>query len=187
MTAGPPATHGGPRRACQDADVTAPALVRATAHTVRLDHGQFHLVTAWEEGGDDLVALISEAVAHERIAHGRHVLVVISPHQNNFEMALDVELWDAQPPDDVGEWEEVFLATLAVREAGVLYSNTDLDVVDLHVPPGRYGLRIAGRGFVNVGWPGSTTPGDEWRIQFWPAATHEIPRRVKSWSGYVDQ
>jgi hypothetical protein len=29
-------------------------------------------------------------------------------------------------------------------------------------------VRITGRGFLNYGWPGSTTPGDEWRLQLWP-------------------
>jgi hypothetical protein len=41
---------------------------------------------------------------------------------------------------------------------------------DLHVPAGTYAVRITGRGFVARGWPGTTTPGDEWRIQLWPGA-----------------
>jgi hypothetical protein len=53
--------------------------------------------------------------------------------------------------------------------------------VTIPVPSGRYAARITGRGFVNHGWPGSTTSGDEWRLQLWPAAGPIPPRRVRSW------
>lgn len=40
-----------------------------------------------------------------------------------------------------------------------------MQVAALAAPPGCYNTRIAGREFVTCGWPGSTTPGDQWRIQ----------------------
>jgi DNA-binding CsgD family transcriptional regulator len=56
-----------------------------------------------------------------------------------------------------------------------------LQRVTIPVPSGRYAARMTGRGFLNHGWPGSTTPGDEWRLQLWPAAGPIPPPRVRSW------
>ena len=158
-------------------------LLASTVLDVAQDHGQFHLVTAWS-GEDDLVELIHRAIDGERIAQGAETLVILCPHQNNFEMALTVEQWSAEPPDDLPAWEEVFEASLDVGELGVLFSNTILDNKNLPVPPGSYRVRIAGRGFINAGWPGSTTPGDVWRFQFWPSTGPISPRRILSWSGW---
>lgn len=40
----------------------------------------------------------------------------------------------------------------------------------IDIPSGSYHAVITGRGFVGEGWPGATTPGDQWRIQLWPDA-----------------
>ena len=34
---------------------------------------------------------------------------------------------------------------------------------------------------MNRGWPGSTTPGDEWRLQLWSASDPIRPRRLRAW------
>jgi hypothetical protein len=41
-------------------------------------------------------------------------VVVISPHQNNFAMPLRVEVWPAEPPSDLDDWQEAFLTGLVV-------------------------------------------------------------------------
>lgn len=107
--------------------------------------------------------------------------VVFSPHQNNFAMRLDVQLWAAPPPDDITAWQEAFEATLDVGERGLIYSNVHDARQEIPVPPGRYLARITGRGFVAVGWPGSTEPGDQWRIQLFPTPELLPPRRLAAW------
>jgi hypothetical protein len=92
-----------------------------------------------------------------------------------------VELSPLEPPDDLDEWQEAFLAGLLVGDGGLVYETPTLEGATVPVPPGRYAVRIAGRGFLNRGWPGSTTPGDEWRIQLWPASTPIRPRRLRRW------
>jgi hypothetical protein len=72
------------------------------------------------------------------------------------------------PPDDLGQWQEAFEASVLVSDYGMYYESPTLDIERIEVPPGQYRLRITGRGFVARGWPGSTKPGDEWRIQLWP-------------------
>jgi hypothetical protein len=53
-----------------------------------------------------------------------------------------------------------------------------VDRTEIDVPPGLYHALITGRGFVSHGWPGSTEPGDEWRIRLWPSPTPPEPRRL---------
>src|SRR5262249_6908552 len=71
----------------------------------------------------------------------------------------------ARPPEDVDEWQEAFEATLTVGEGGQLtYASPTLSTVVCPVPPGRYEVLVTGRGIVAQGWPGSTQPGDSWRL-----------------------
>lgn len=154
-----------------------------TTFTVMLDYGQFYLHTAAPEDPEDVVRLLHEAIDGTGIAQNDSTLVVRSPHQNNFAMHLDVEQWDRRPPDDDDAWEEVFTASATVTDQGLFYESPTLAVTDLEVPAGTYDLRISGRGFVNHGWPGSTEPGDVWRLQLWPGGERHPPRHVRVWPG----
>jgi hypothetical protein len=175
----------GRHLAVWQAAVVESGLVESSRLTVTMDYGQFYLVgsPAPCDGDVDLVDLIAQASDGDQIAQSGNLLVVLSPHQNNFEMALLVQRWDAEPPVDLPVWEEVFEASIEVGESGLGYQSPTLADHDLGVPPGCYGIRIAGRGFVNRGWPGSTTPGDEWRIQLWPSTAKRTPQRIVRWAG----
>ena len=82
--------------------------------SVELDYGQFSLCTA--DVDPDLVhELLERALDGDGIAQTDAVLVVLSPHQNNFEMPLAVEVWDAPPAGDLSEWQEAFEAGRATR------------------------------------------------------------------------
>jgi hypothetical protein len=155
-------------------------LLRTDTLTVRQDYGQFELI-AGNMDDDDLLELIDAANAGDKIAQGNAILVVLSPHQNNFEMGLTVEQWSSTPPNDLDTWEEGFEASLTVGDLGLLYMSPADTYVELDVPPGSYRARIVGRGFVNRGWPGSVTPGDVWRIQVWPCTEHSAPSRIARW------
>lgn len=148
---------------------------------VALDYGQFYLHTR-EDEPELAVTLFEQAQDGDGIAQADGLLVVESPHQNNFEMPLGVEIWDARPDDDLPEWEEVFEAHLDVGEAGLTFESPTVDLTDIEVGPGSYHVLITGRGFVSRGWPGSTEPGDQWRIRLWPSDTQLPPRRLKRWS-----
>jgi hypothetical protein len=149
---------------------------------VRLDYGQFSLCGTPGRSGDYMVYL-EDALRGERIAGDAYGVVVCSPHQNNFEMPLRVELWDRKPPDDQTEWEEIFQCGLVVDDGGLRYQSPPMDQTVFGVPIGNYSVLICGRGFVNHGWPGSITPGDVWRIQMWPSGDGPVPApsRIKVW------
>jgi hypothetical protein len=137
---------------------------------VVLDHGQFYLLT-----GDPDFGLIEEALGADGIAQSDGMLVVLSPHQNNFSMRLRVEVWTGAPPNDLEAWPEASIVHLDVGEAGLIYTTTTWEEIELGVAPGSYRALITGRGFLAHGWPGSTHPGDEWRIQLWNAAGPDDP------------
>ena len=40
-------------------------------------------------------------------------------------------------------------------------------------PRGHIWSRLQAAVFVNYGWPGSTEPGDVWRVRMWPAGGDE--------------
>ena len=156
--------------------------------TVALDYGQFYLIgrrVQHPTGADPMLQLLDTAISGVGIAssEGNEVVVVLSPHQNNFAMRLRVERWAAQPPDDLDDWQEAFLTGLVVGGEGLAYESPTDAYETIPVPPGRYAACIAGRGFVNRGWPGSTTPGDVWRVQLWPASGPVPARRLRFWSG----
>jgi hypothetical protein len=136
-----------------------------------------------DAAADALDRVVDEAVAGQGIAStaGNEHVVVLSPHQNNFAMPLRVEVWPGEPPDDLDPWQEAFCTGLVVGDGGLVFESPTTGTRVVPVPSGRYAVRIAGRGFVRRGWPGSTTPGDEWRLQLWPAPGPIRPRRLRAW------
>lgn len=136
-----------------------------------MDYGQFTI-----SGGPDVdgLQLLAAAMQHPPSAGDGRSILVRSPHQNNFAMSVTVERWSGRPSRDDDEWEQISIERLTVREPGVVrLGSPTLEDTVCSVPPGEYRVEISGRGFVNDGWPGSTEPGDEWRLRFWPPTSHE--------------
>jgi len=158
-------------------------LVAAHDLVVAMDYGQFLLRGGPAMHYPDDLALLAEAQAiGDGVAADRRTVLVLSPHQNNFAMATRIEVWDRTPPDDLDSWDEAFEAGLEVDPRGELrFESPTMSAVACAVPPGRYRILVAARGFVAHGWPGSTTPGDSWRVQLWPADGEVAPRRLRSW------
>jgi len=155
-------------------------LTAAHDLVVAMDYGQFLLRGGPSAYLSDDQALL-EVAQGEGVASDGNTVLVLSPHQNNFDMPLRVEVWGGAPADDLDAWEEVFEATLEVESDGALrYDSPTLTGVECAVAPGRYRVRVAGRGIIASGWPGSTTPGDSWRACPVPANVSEsAPSSVK--------
>lgn len=162
--------------------MTEPGLEHVELVTIAQDHGQFYLYTdVWDEV--DSSAVLNRAIAESGIAQDGPLLVILSPHQNNFALSIRSERWTGEPLDDLADWQEAFRATFDVGAFRVRCESTLMGGPVLDIPPGRYAVRITGRGFVQRGWPGSTKPGDTWRFQWWPCARRSKPARLKSWTG----
>ncbi|HEY1485285.1 MAG TPA: hypothetical protein VGF84_04215 [Micromonosporaceae bacterium] len=82
---------------------------------VEMDYGQFLLWGGLRNPGADGTDLLTEALgAGDGVAADHGIVLVVSPHQNNFRMALRVEVWPSAPDDDLDRWEEAFEAPLEV-------------------------------------------------------------------------
>ncbi|MFD5176470.1 hypothetical protein ACFWM1_11730 [Nocardia sp. NPDC058379] len=144
-----------------------------------LDYGQF--VLHGGEGEEDTeLALLEAALATGPSAGDGHTVVVCSPHQNNFEMPVVVQVWATRPPADEDDWQQISEARLHIGEYGLNISSPVDTWESAPVPPGDYIVEIAGTGFVGYGWPGTTTPGDHWRIRCWPDDGSEL-RAPRVW------
>lgn len=96
-------------------------------------------------------------------------MLVMSPHQKNFDTAIGVEVWDQRPDDDREEWQQVSEGYLTVDGHGELrIESPTVDLATCPVQSGQYVIEVSGRGFITYGWPGSTHPGDVWRLRLWP-------------------
>ncbi len=161
--------------------MSEPTVVSHQEFVVALDYGQFSLETRATDP-DLMIDLLDKALAGAGIAQHDGLVIVLSPHQNNFEMALTLEVWDAPAPGDLAEWEEAFDVHLDVSAEGIYFESPTLEGTQLPVPAGSYHAVITGRGFVGFGWPGSTTPGDVWRIRLWPSDGPATPARLRAYA-----
>jgi hypothetical protein len=157
-----------------------PEVLEAYNLILALDYGQFWIATGPIDELDPMDPL-TRAIEGDGIAQEGPLTTVLSPHQNNFEMPLRVEVWSTQPPNDLGDWPEAFELHLDIDEDGLYIDSPTASGHRVPVSPGSYRALITGRNFVAHGWPGSTTPGDDWRIQLWPAEDAVSPRRLSGW------
>ncbi len=148
-----------------------------------MDYGQFSV--GGVAGAIDEGDLLRSAFARPPSASDGQLVVVTSPHQNNFAMLIDVEVWSARPDPDWDHWEQASVEDLDVDEHGaVIITSPTSDVEWCEVAPGPYLVEVCGRGFVTYGWPGSTKPGDRWRLRFWPDVDDRFERPApKTWPG----
>jgi hypothetical protein len=156
--------------------MTPPAPLATTSLIVVMDYGQFSLASGEREL--DYLQALTRALDGEGVSQDDGLVVVISPHQNNFAMPVEIEVWADPPPDDLAAWPEVVQAGLQVSGGGFWWESPTDTRVFCPVPDGRYAVRVSGRDFVGYGWPGSTTPGDSWRIQLWPVDVLPTPVRL---------
>ncbi|MCS5497419.1 hypothetical protein NY547_09240 [Cnuibacter physcomitrellae] len=101
-------------------------------------------------------------------------------------MEVAVQLWSGEPLADSDDWEQVSVERLRVDTSStVRLTSPTLPSTTCAVPQGEYWVEVSGRGFTNYGWPGSTEPGDRWRLRFWPGeAQGSRPSKLWSMPGY---
>lgn len=178
----------------------AMTMTQAWDLKVFLEYGQFYLEPGladddpyWEPVDDTSETLQqalgwngTEYTAHDdapSIAQGRYSTVVTTPHRDNFDMDLRVEMLDGPAVDDSADWQEIFEATVAAGPTGIWYHTPTLDSTRLEIPVGIYRLRISGRDFLRPVWvdDGSVGYDDKYRFQFWPETQPIASIRLKRW------
>ena len=163
-------------------------VIEAWNLKVYLEYGQFYLeptrpyTSGPPDPMDDEGEILERAFA-PGIAQGRYVTVVITPHRDNWDMDLQVELLDGPAEDDLAEWLDVFHATVDAGPDGIWYHTPTMDSAVLPIPPGKYRIRISGRGFLRPEWVDGDSIhfDDNYRFQFWPESRPIEPLRLKEW------
>ena len=145
--------------------------------SVSMDYGYFVLCDGGDPPAND-IELLRRAQAHPPSASDGRSVLISSPHQNNFDMIIEVQVWDERPPEDRDAWQQVSENLLRIAGAELMYVSPTMGDASCVIPPGRYIAEVSGRGFVNYGWPGSTQPGDQWRVRLWPAGS-DRPRPAR--------
>lgn len=146
--------------------MSAAQPLSTTTVTLAMDFGQFTLTSGMPDS--DELALLEDALATPPSAGDGQTVLVTSPHQNNFAMAIAIERWAKRPQIDPDGWDQVSVETIALTASTVRLESPTMTGTTFELAEGSYWVEISGRGFVNYGWPGSTTPGDTWRLRFWP-------------------
>ena len=98
---------------------------------------------------------------------------------NEVDPAIEDQLELAYANDGIGQE-----AWIEVTGDGLIYGSPTLTYHPLDLPPGHYRIRIAGTGFVQWGWPGTTTPGDTWRFQLWLSDGLVPAHKLRTWPGW---
>ncbi|WP_327119865.1 hypothetical protein OHB12_14735 [Nocardia sp. NBC_01730] len=105
---------------------TAAGPVREETVELFMDYGQFCIDGGLGDPDEDTDLLDHALAAHPFTSNGL-AMVVLSPHQNNFEMQMTVQVWDSRPPWDRDEWQQVCEARLHVGPEGMLYLSSPID------------------------------------------------------------
>lgn len=164
--------------------MTTAKLVTTNNVTHALDYGYFTIAGGMADV--DEPSLLGEAQERPPSTSDGSLALVLSPHQNNFAMSVVVERWSDRPQIDVDEWEQVSVESLRVDASSTLrLTSPTVDSATCEMAEGRFWVEISGRGFINYGWPGSTEPGDQWRLRFWPNTGPEShPRKLWLMPGF---
>jgi hypothetical protein len=167
------------KRRTMDGSMNTASKLATHVLRVAIEDGLFSLVApTGNEGDDDPEA---EVFVDEALDNGLWVaqrageILVVPPLRSSYDRPLTVEQWDAAPPSDLDDWDDVCEATLEVTTRGTRWMPLyDYEGTKLPIPPGTYRVRISGKNFSDIG----DDDTDEWRIQFWAVGKVTAPQRL---------
>lgn len=157
-------------------------LASRTDISLMMDYGQIYFLGGGGTFEGEWHEFVDQAIADGLVTSDGHNLVVLSPHQNNFDLQMTVELWTSPPAADDDDWQIVVHETIKISDDQTLTidSAPGGHAQRVAIPTGSYRIDIAASGFKTAGSPGSTTPGDRWRVRLWPSDDSETPAN-KRW------
>jgi hypothetical protein len=142
---------------------------------VYASHSQFYVADPTAEARTDLVW---DGAALERRLGAVDGLVAVGTVGYCF-LPVRIELWDAEPPHDLGDWDHLVEASLDVGSGRIVLAGAEgeADLDPIEVERGTYRLRSSATGLDGAD---EMDGGDRYRVQLWPAPAAE-PTVLKWW------
>jgi len=166
--------------------VAEPRLISAQDLIVAADYGQIYIYSSKSLDDPDVCL----AALDEATRSGRYVGVqpgfidLMTPGQYNFSTPLSLEVWSADPPDDLSDWDHVVDADLDIPDGQIVFeASGGGPATSAGIAPGAYRVRVSGRGFAEQGFAGADGT-DAYRLQLWPRSRMTDPVLRKRWPGW---
>jgi hypothetical protein len=154
------------------------SAVETWEHHTAYDYGQFYLTSGPRTLFPDFIHLGREALKPGGIGISEidNFILVLSPVQCNWTLAVHVERWEQEPAADLESWQQVYEASVSIGADGLIWESVGgEDDPPIPVPAGDYRIRISGRGFVHP----YVEDNDTWRLQLWPTTERITPRQLR--------
>ena len=141
------------------------------------DYNQFYL---WDRGTNPEAPVdYTDEDVERRIKTGPNV-VVIQPERNT-TVAVEIEVHDAEPPFDPGDWDHVAEASLHLPTGQLqVHECTGGPVADFAVKPGWYRVRSFHGGLDAIS-PDGLEGEDRYKIVLWPAPAADVAVIKQYW------
>jgi hypothetical protein len=151
---------------------------REVAAEVYASHQQFYVVDERAEHRSDEVWDGQGLERHLGVADG---IVAVATIGYTF-LPVALELWDEEPPSDLGGWDHVVDASLDVASGrlGLHGVEGPAELEPLELAPGTYRARSSAAGLADAN---ELDGGDRYRVQLWPAPAAE-PEVRKWWAAW---
>lgn len=148
---------------------------RAVETEVYASHRQFYLVDPEAKSRADLVWDGQGLERHLGVSEG----IVAVGTIGYCDVPVRLELWEAEPPADLDDWDHVVDASLELRSGrlGLGWVEGPAELKPLEVLPGVYRLRSSAAGLDGAD---EMDGGDRYRIQLWPSPSAE-PAVLRWW------
>jgi hypothetical protein len=120
-----------------------------------------------------------------QVGQADKLIAVMTPVQFNYTAPLRVEVWAAEPPADIENWDHVVDIDLDAPTGHLMFreSGPADDPVPCKVESGTYRARVAERGWDITDMQGGGL--DDYRVQLWPRTGDAEPRLIKAWPGWA--
>jgi hypothetical protein len=158
---------------------------------VSIDYGQVYIfdpTTGDTPGSDAMDLVMDEAINTATYIGSRGGFIdLMTPIQFNTNAPMRVELWEQAPPDDDINFDHVVDVDLDVPSGRLLFEQSGETYdpeycVETTIPPARYRVRVAGRGYEHNKSQGGGL--DSYRLQLWLRETDTPAVLRRSWAGW---
>ncbi|MQA95554.1 MAG: hypothetical protein GEV11_13210 [Streptosporangiales bacterium] len=138
-------------------------LIHRLTTETRVHHGSFDLL---DEGGPRSLPQPANAPGGGLLRAADNTITALSATPGVHYAAVDLEVWDGEPPPADGAWHPAGNATLRLSsgevEVNPLVEGDDTEMLIIG-PPGTYALRAS---VITRSAPNGV---ERWLFQFWPA------------------